>query len=202
MKKFLKSLFGDRSEAPIVIVSGLPRSGTSMMMRMLEAGGIPPLTDHLRSADDDNPRGYFEFEAVKKLREGDTSWLPQAPGKAVKIITGLLTYLPPGYVYRVLLMQRAIEEVLASQRKMLIHRGEDPDKVNDIEMAQYFAKHLAEVDAWLSLHPEIAILRVDYNQLLADPPPGVRQVNQFLGGRLDETAMRACIDPSLYRQRR
>ena len=111
-------------------------------------------------------------------------------------------YLPPGYDYQVLWMQRAIEEVLASQRKMLIRRGEDPYKVNDAEMAQYFARHLSEVDEWLSAHQEIAVLRVDYNQLLADPSPGVHQVNKFMGNRLNEPAMRACIDPTLYRQRR
>ena len=202
MKRFFSSLFKTTPDQSIVVVSGLPRSGTSMMMRMLEAGGIPPLTDNLRTADDDNPRGYYELEAVKKMREGNTSWVSQAPGKSVKVITGLLTYLPKGPNYQVVFMQRAMEEILASQRKMLIRRGEDPDKVNDADMAEYFTRHLAQVETWLAAHPEIAVLKVDYNHLLAEPEPGIHQVNAFLGSRLDEKAMLACIEPGLYRQRK
>jgi hypothetical protein len=121
----------------VVVVSGLPRSGTSMLMNMLDAGGIPPLTDNLRAADDDNPRGYYEFEPVKKLREGDFSWLPNAQGKSVKIISALLAYLPPTETFQVLFMQRAIPEILASQRRMLINRGEDPDKVSDMRWRSF-----------------------------------------------------------------
>jgi hypothetical protein len=199
--KFLSGWFSRAAPRPVVVVSGLPRSGTSMLMRMLDAGGIPPLTDHLRAADDDNPRGYYEFEPVKKLREGDTSWLPQAQGKAVKVISALLTYLPAGYAYRVLFIQRALPEILASQRKMLIHRGEDPDKVSDAEMAVYFEKHLAQVTAWLAEQPNIATLYVDYNAMLKDPAPFVEQINAFLGGGLDVEKMIGVVDPTLYRQR-
>ena len=172
-----------------------------MLMRMLDVGGIPPLTDNLRNADDDNPRGYYEFEPVKKLREGDFSWLPQAQGKAVKIISALLTYLPPTHSYQVLFIQRAIPEILASQRKMLINRGEDPDKVSDAEMAQYFQKHLAQVTAWLGEQKHIATLYVDYNQMLKDPAPLARQINDFLGGSLEVEKMIEVVDPALYRQR-
>jgi hypothetical protein len=189
-------------EESIVIVSGLPRSGTSMLMRMLDAGGLPPLTDNERSADDDNPKGYYEFEPVKKLREGDRTWLPRAQGKAVKIISALLEYLPAERQYRVLFMQRAIAEVLASQRQMLIRRGEDPDKVGDAEMAQYFQKHLAQVKDWLAKQKNIRVLYLDYNELVRNPGPQVREINAFLGNRLDETQMMAMIDPSLYRQRK
>lgn len=186
----------------IVIVSGLPRSGTSMLMRMLDAGGLPPLTDNERTADDDNPKGYYEFEPVKKLREGDFSWLPRAEGKAVKIISALLEYLPAAKHYRVLFMQRAITEVLASQRQMLVRRGEDPDRVSDAEMAQYFQKHLVQVKERLAKQKNVSVLYLDYNELVRNPASQVGQINAFLGNRLDEARMIAMIDLSLYRQRR
>lgn len=189
-------------DAPLVVVSGLPRSGTSMLMRMLEAGGIPPLTDELRSADDDNPRGYYEFEPVKNLRQGDSSWLSLAQGKAVKIISALLTYLPPTHTYRVLFIQRLLPEILASQRKMLVNRGQDPDKVNDAEMARLFETQLAQVTAWLSQQVNISTLYIDYNQMLKDPAPQVQRINAFLGGELDEQKMISVVDPALYRQRK
>jgi hypothetical protein len=197
--KFLTGLFS--KPAPLIIVSGLPRSGTSMLMRVLDAGGIPPLTDKVRSADDDNPRGYYEFEPVKKLREGDFSWLPQAQGKAVKVISALLAYLPPNQNYKVLFIQRAIAEILASQRKMLLNRGEDPDKVSDAEMGQYFEKHLAQVTAWLAEQKNISTLYVDYNQMVKASAPSVQLINQFLGGGLNEAKMIEAVDPALYRQR-
>src|SRR5437899_574640 len=114
----------------VTIVSGLPRSGTSMMMKMLEAGGMEPLTDHVRTADEDNPKGYYEFERVKDL-EKDQTWLEDAKGRYVKVISMLLKHLPAGYTYKVIFMRRTMEEILASQRKMLVRRGESPDRVAD-----------------------------------------------------------------------
>lgn len=190
-----------KSKASIVIVSGLPRSGTSMMMKMLEVGGIPPLTDQVREADEDNPKGYYEFERVKKLRKGDAAWLPQARGKVVKVIAALLPYLPDTYGYQILFMQRAMPEILASQRKMLLNRGEDPDKISDQDMARLFEKHLRQVQAWMDTQPHVTYLEVNYNQMLADPRPQVDQVNRFLGGGLDTQRMLQVVDPSLYRQR-
>ena len=125
MTGFLKKLFTQQAEQTITIVSGLPRSGTSMMMKMLEAGGIPPLTDEIRTADTDNPKGYYEFERVKKMDKGDTAWLENAQGKSVKVISALLKHLPSDYRYRVIFMRRDMSEILASQKKMLDHRGED-----------------------------------------------------------------------------
>ncbi len=197
----MKRLFWRKKAQPIIIVSGLPRSGTSMTMKLLEAGGIPPLTDHIRTPDSDNPGGYYEFEQAKKLREGDVAWLPQAQGKAVKVIAALLTCLPAGFEYRVLFMRRKIDEVLASQAKMLDNRGEDSD-VDDATMADLFQKHLQQVRAWMNSQPNLLYLDIDYNAMLADPVPYVRQINQFLGGHLDEAAMVAVVDPSLYRQRK
>jgi len=112
MAGFFKRL--KKTKQPIIVVSGLPRSGTSMMMRMLEAAGIQPLTDHIRTADSDNLKGYYEFERVKKLKEGDVAWLSDAQGKAVKIIAALLIELPSNYEYHVLFMRRKMEEILAS----------------------------------------------------------------------------------------
>ena len=108
---FLKKLFQSTTKEPIVIVSGLPRSGTSMMMKMLEAGGIPPLTDEIREADTDNPKGYYEFERVKKLDKGDIAWLPEAEGKSVKVISALLKHLPAEYDYRIIFMRREMTRI-------------------------------------------------------------------------------------------
>lgn len=190
------------SKQPIWIVSGLPRSGTSLMMMMLESAGIPPLTDHQRSADNDNPRGYYEFERVKKLRQGDTDWLQQAQGKVVKIISALLTYLPSDFTYQVLFMQRAMPEILASQKKMLINRGESPEKIDDVAIAQSFKSHLAQILDWLSNQNNFSTYYVNYNQVLKEPSQEVHRINQFLGGKLDELRMLAAIDPNLYRQRK
>jgi hypothetical protein len=186
----------------IVVVSGLPRSGTSMMMKMLEAGGLPPLTDNLRTADEDNPKGYYEFERVKQLPKGDVAWLPDARGKAVKAIAALLPHLPPDYTYKVIFMRRAMPEVLASQKQMLIRRGEDPNKVSDADLTRLFEKHLAQVDAFIRAQPNIARLDADYNRLLQDPAPLARAINDFLGGALDVEKMIAVVDPALYRQRK
>jgi hypothetical protein len=185
----------------ITIVSGLPRSGTSMMMAMLEAGGMAVLTDHVRTADEDNPQGYYEYERVKQI-EHDQAWLPDARGKAVKMIAALLKHLPPGYDYRIVFMQRRIEEVLASQREMLIRRGEPADAVPDARMATLFARHVEGVEAWLAGQPNMEVLYVDHGQVLADPLGQAGQIDRFLGGGLDVEAMAAVVDPSLYRQRR
>ncbi len=173
-----------------------------MMMRVLQAGGLPLLTDGERQADDDNPRGYFEYERVKKLDKGDTAWLSQAEGKGVKVISALLKHLPANYRYRVLFMERNLAEVMASQRKMLIRRGKEPDEIPDEEMADLLAQHVAQVKAWLARQPHFQLLEVSYNAMLADPRPWVQEVNRFLGGFLDEKAMVAAVDPSLYRNRK
>ena len=185
----------------ITIVSGLPRSGTSMMMQMLEAGGMAILTDGLREADADNPRGYYEFERLKQLPKGDHAWLEEAQGKAVKVIAALLEHLPPDHRYKVIFMRRRMEEVLTSQRRMLVRRGEDPDKTDDEELARLFEKHLRKVEAWLAAQPHVDVLDVDYNAVLADPTVHVRRINAFLGDFLDEEAMAAVVDARLYRNR-
>lgn len=210
MKRFLNSLFRRHpsqhaAEQPIIIVSGLPRSGTSLMMAMLEAGGISILTDHVRTADVDNPRGYYEFERVKKLDKGDTGWMASAPGHAVKVISALLSYLPDDYTYRVIFMRREFTEILASQKKMLTHRDETQGELSDAEMVEIFATHVERILQWLHAQPNITVLEVDYNQLLADPARHTPQIAQFLAPDRTEplhvAAMQEVVDGSLYRNR-
>lgn len=184
----------------VIVVAGLPRSGTSMMMRMLEAGGIPVLTDEVREADEDNPRGYFEFEPVKQL-EHDRAWLDGAKGCAVKMVSALLEHLPPEHDYKVLFTRRAMSEILASQRKMLARRGEPADAVDDATMTRLFEKHLRAVSAWIEAQPNIDVLYVSYNEVLADPLTHAQEINRFLGGTLDVEAMATVVDPELYRNR-
>ncbi len=205
MKKLLRSLFRSQSGPDladeIILVSGLPRSGTSLMMKMLEAGGIPPLIDQIRQADRDNPKGYYEYERVKQLDDGDVAWLPGARGKAVKVISALLRHLPQDYTYRVIFMEREMAEILASQRKMLERRQEEPDRVDDAEMAALFTQHLTEIRQWLHTQPNFSVLFLNYNDLLRNPLPLLDRLNHFLGGTLDVEQMAQVIDPDLYRNR-
>lgn len=184
----------------IAIVSGLPRCGTSMMMRMLETGGVPVLADGVRRPDEDNLHGYYEFERVKRLKH-DKAWLPEARGRAVKMVSALLPELPAGYRYRVVLMERDMTEMLASQRAMLTRLGEVDDVRLPKDQVATFHRHLASLVGWLERQPNFALLRVSYNEMLGAPQPQVERVNRFLGGTLDVAAMAAVVDPSLYRQR-
>jgi hypothetical protein len=202
MKALFKKLFGASDKQVITVVSGLPRSGTSLMMKMLEAGGLPVMQDGIREADRDNPKGYYEFERVKQMDKGDTAWMAEAQGKVVKIISALLKHMPPEYEYHVIFMRRHMKEVLASQRKMLVHRGEDAEKMDDEKMGELFEKHMAQVFAWLGQQPNVRYIQVHYNDLLADPVAYARQVDEFLDGRLDEQKMIEMVDPKLYRNRK
>ncbi len=186
---------------PVIVVTGLPRSGTSMMMKMLENGGIPLLTDGRREADEDNPKGYFEYEAVKGLKNGESSWLKKARGKAVKIISPLLMTLPEAYDYRIVFLTRALPEILASQRAMLIRSNQDPDRVSDTEMTRVFEKHLEQVFEWMDKKKRLLSVKVHYSDLMKSPSQGIRRVNALFGGCLNEKKMSRGIDPALYRQK-
>jgi hypothetical protein len=199
----LKKLFA--REAPqekkaVVVVSGLPRSGTSMMMKMLEEGGLQVVTDKLRTADIDNPNGYYEFETVKQLPEGQVAWLKDASGKVVKVISALLEYLPPQYHYKIIFMERAIGEVLASQQKMLSNRQED-SRTSDAEMQAEFARHVAAARYWLARQPNIEVLYVNFNRMLAAPEADCLRVAQFLDMGLEVEKMKAVPNERLYRNR-
>ncbi|MCK5863460.1 MAG: sulfotransferase family protein [Candidatus Hydrogenedentes bacterium] len=195
----------------IVIVSGLPRSGTSMMMRMLEAGGIPPFTDTLRQADPDNPRGYYEYEPVKRLDQ-DASWMGSAAGHALKVISSLLKYLPPHHNYSVIFVNRAVEEILASQQAMLhrrVKQGEiDPttitpqrlDQENEV-LFQTYTRHVQQTHHWLMAQKNINTLIVEHRGTLENPITTAQQINSFLVEELDTTAMANAVEKQLYRQR-
>ena len=170
-------------------------------MQMLAAGGMPVLVDHVRVADDDNPAGYFEFEAVKDLTRGDFGWLDEAQGKAVKIISALLEHLPESSEYRVVFMRRRMSEILASQRKMLVRRGERADMIPDEKLASVYGRHLAQVEAILARRPNMKVLNVDYNALVSDPLPAAHSVNDFLSGGLNVSAMAIAVNQGLYRNR-
>ena len=187
---------------PIVVVSGLPRSGTSMAMKMLEAGGLVVQTDGLRTADDDNPKGYFEHERVKELaNETDKSWLGAARGKAIKVISYLLKDLPASYNYRVIFLRRDLVEVLASQSKMLANRGEAQAE-DDARMTQLFEDHLWKAQYLLRSAPQFEVLSLDYRAVVAAPRAAAERMNAFLGNRLDLDKMIGAVDESLYRNRR
>jgi hypothetical protein len=183
----------------IVVVTGLPRSGTSLMMQMLHAGGLPVLCDDQRPADDSNPAGYFEFEPVRRI-DRDTSWLTRAEGKAVKVVSPLLRHLPNSHDYRLIFMTRDLHETLRSQSTMLSRLGTD-DGLNDSTMADHFSRHLRDVREWIREQAHFAVLDCDYARLVADPASGVDAVCDFLGVPLDRQAMREAIRPELYRQR-
>lgn len=182
------------------VVSGLPRSGTSLMMQMLHAGGLPVLADQLRVADESNPRGYFEYEPVKRLR-ADRSWLPQARGRAVKIIHLLLRdlLLDGSMRYRIVFMQRPLEEVLASQQAMLQREGKAT--ADPAVLRRAFESQLAQLHGWLAAQPDVQVLRVDHQRVIAEPLAVADTLCGFLGLDLDRAAMASAVDPSLHRQR-
>lgn len=186
----------------VVIVSGLPRSGTSMMMQMLTQGGLAALTDNTRKADEDNPRGYFEFQKAKQLQK-DTSWLSNAKGGAVKIIAQLLRRLPgkEGLDYRVVFMERNLDEVTGSQGSMLKRQGKRPAKLSDEGLRKIFSEQIRQIKRMLSAR-DIPTLSVDYNRALAVPAETAGRINAFLGGWLDEKKMAEAVEPLLKRQGR
>ena len=184
----------------ITIVSGLPRSGTSMMMKMLDEGGMEPLTDNVRTADKDNPKGYYEFERVKDLPE-DTEWLENAEGKAVKVLAEQIKHLPDGYDYKVIFMERNLEEIIESQRKMLIRQGKDPDKVSREELRDMFTKYRSILKNEISSHPNMEVIYVSYNDIMSHPEVSVDSIIAFHNGELDKEKMVNVIDEDLYRNR-
>lgn len=184
----------------ITIVSGLPRSGTSMMSMMLEAGGMTVLTDNIRMADHDNPKGYYEFERVKKIPEGDIEWLEGAKGKTVKVISALLQHLPAKYEYKVIFMHRKMEEIVKSQNKMLMNLAK-PINTDDVLITELLLKHLKKSRNWLDQQNNIKVLDVDYNQLILNPAPFISEINKLLDFTLSIEKMKKAIDLKLYRNR-
>jgi hypothetical protein len=184
----------------ITIVSGLPRSGTSLMMQMLAAGGVPILSDGERRADVDNPRGYLEWERIKQLPR-EPALIAEAEGKAVKVVSQLLLSLPAGHEYRIIFMQRPLPEVLASQAEMLRHRGTGNPAADDTVIVKAFQNHLYEVNTSLAGRCDVKVLRVPYHRVLNETKTVAEEIVSFLGIPLDTDAMARQADPSLYRQR-
>ncbi len=184
----------------ITIVSGLPRSGTSMMMNMLEAGGMGIIVDHIRVADGDNLKGYFEFDAVKKIKE-DISWLKDAHGKAVKVVSMLLYDLPSMFDYRIIFMRRNMGEILISQRKMLEKMGEKNIPADE-EMGMLYDKHLKNISIWLENQANMKVLCLNYKDVLENPCHNAQKISEFLDTHLNTERMIQVVDASLQRNRK
>ncbi len=186
---------------PIVVVSGLPRSGTSMTMKMLEAGGLSLVIDGIRTADEDNPKGYYEDERVKDLGAmDDKTWLASSRGKAIKVISYLLKDLPRSHNYKVLFMRRDVHEVLASQTKMLARRGETSD-TSDARMIELYGDHLWKVNRLLQRESHLDTLDVHYKAVLENPRVQAEHIRDFLGLPVDAAKMASVVDERLYRNR-
>lgn len=188
----------DPSEA-IVVVSGLPRSGTSMVMQMLSAVGIKPLTDGERAADENNPKGYFELEKVKQLKSSN-NWLEEAKGKSIKVVSPLLPYLPQGLPYRVIVIERDIDEIVASQHHMLKKMGEESADLSDEKLKVYLAGQLNGSKNRLHIH-DVPWLGISHSETIEHPEQIAEKIAEFLGGGLDAKAMSQVVDASLHRQR-
>jgi len=187
---------------PIILVSGLPRSGTSMLMQMLDAAGIPIASDGIRIADRDNPEGYYELEKVKEIgKTDDLSWLNDLRGKAVKIISWFLKDLPDEHKYKILFIERDLREVITSQNRMLVNRGEKLDPEHDEEMIRLFDDHTKETKALLSTKPGFEVIYLNHRAIIDNPAAAAGQINRFLGGMYDEAKIAGAVKKKLYRNR-
>jgi hypothetical protein len=186
--------------APVFVVSGLPRSGTSMMMRMLDAGGLPALTDGVRPSDQDNPDGYYEFEPVKTL-EHNASWIDEARGRVIKIVYVHLRHLPASVNYKIIFMRRIIEEIIASRDEMLRRAGMPVSRIGQTRWSAYFDQELRETERWLIKQSNFEVLYVDYNQTVADAAHACHLVKNFLCLDLEIERMQSIATRTLYRQR-
>ena len=201
MKSIFKKLITKKKlDDTIIIVSGLPRCGTSMMMQMLEAGGIPIASDLIRKPDEDNPHGYYEFEKVKEIKK-NSGWLDDCFGKAFKMVSALLYDLPKDRKYKVIFMKRNLEEMIASQNVMLERQGIKDDSISGEEMVKKFEKHLRKIASWLANQRNIDIIYINYNEAIQNPHENAKCVNRFLENRLNVDNMASVVERSLYRQK-
>jgi hypothetical protein len=184
----------------ITIVSGLPRSGTSLLMQMLHAGGFPLLHDDQRLANEDNPRGFFEYAPVRRLEQSN-GWLAEAEGKGLKVVSPLLTHLPPQFAYHLIFMKRSLDEVLRSQAQMLARQGHEVPRDHGA-MRGHFERHLASIEVWLGQQSNFTRLTLDYADVVASPQAAAEQLARFLQSDVDRDRMAAAVDPALYRQQK
>ena len=198
--KDYKAEIKENLKGSIIIVSGLPRSGTSMMMQMLHQGGMEIFSDGLRQPDENNPKGYYEHELVKSLAR-NKSWLKDATGKAIKVISHLLFELPAQYQYKIIFMERDLDEVLMSQHKMLIREGKAKEGAINLKLVNAFKQNLERIKIWAPKQSHVEILYVSHKNMINNPMEELKKVNQFLGNNLDIEAMAKVVDKSLYREK-
>ncbi len=189
------------NEESVTIVSGLPRSGTSLVMNMLHQGGEQIVSDENRRADIDNPKGYFELDRVKQLdRDRDSTWVFQCKGKVLKVVSPLLCYLPLEQSYKIVFVHRSLPEIMESQLKMVRRLCPEKDKKNDIYLEKAFQKHLKDVEMWI-LQNNIDTLHLKFNEIIEDSFRCAKMISTFLGKKLDHEKMLAVVDKELYRCR-
>jgi hypothetical protein len=186
----------EKLEDTLVVVSGIPRAGTSLLMQMLKKGGMTLLADNRRKPDISNPKGYLELEAVKNLSK-DNSCLKNQTGKAVKVISHLLKHLPKHQKYKIIFMNREMNEIIKSQEKMLKKEGKRFSK----ELIKIFLKELKLVKKWVKEEPKKEMINLHYKKIIKNPAKQIDKIIEFLGVPLDKEAMIEAIDPSLYRTR-
>jgi len=195
----------EKSGKTFVIVSGLPRSGTSLMMQMLEAGGLLPMTDRQRAADVDNPRGYYEWEAIKQVAKKPELLDDEAiAGHAIKCISMLLPSLPAKHQYKVIFMMRPIAEVVASQHAMTNRLGTKGANLDPEQFERGLRAHREEIRRWAKNAAHLELLEIDYPALVQDPAPAITKLAEFLGAESlpNQQSMAAAVDPALHRRRR
>ncbi len=198
--KALEEAILPNTKGTVTIVSGLPRSGTSMMMQMLEKGGMEVFTDKVRTADDDNPQGYYEHELVKGLMR-NKSWLKDVGEKAVKVVSHLLLHLPNNYHYKIVFMERDLDEVIRSQHRMLVNMGKAKEEQISVSLIAAFESNLNKISNWVKKQKNVEILYVPYKEVINNPLQQAEKVNNFLKEDLNTTMMSSVVDKSLYRQR-
>lgn len=189
--------FIQKKAEPITVVSGLPRSGTSMMMQILDAGGLKPVTDNIRLADASNSKGYYEHEAVKALTKGDYECLKHAQGKAIKVISSLLKHLPSKQLYKVVFMHRELDDVLDSQDKMLLSLNKTSNSQDNKKLKQLYLQHLTNISNWLAQQKHIEVLYVNYTEVLKEPNMQISLIANFLKIETDLKPMIKCVDKSM-----
>jgi predicted AlkP superfamily phosphohydrolase/phosphomutase/tetratricopeptide (TPR) repeat protein len=189
----------DNNES-IIIVSGLPRSGTSLMMQILDKAGMTLFTDNSRIPDDNNPKGFFEHEAVKRLAR-DNTWLKETKGKVVKIIAPLLFALPEKFIYKIIFMNRNIHEVILSQQKMLTSEGRAKEGTFSISLNNSFSNILKKVENWRERSHHVEILYIEHKELIKNPVIEINKVKQFLDFEVSAQELSKIIDRNLYRSK-
>lgn len=183
-------------ENQIVLVSGLPRSGTSLMMQMLDKGGVEALVDGKREADDSNPKGYYEYEPVMSLHR-DNSWMKKTKNKSLKVVAPLLKHIDPQFRYKIIFMKRDLNEVVKSQQKMI---GKSTDTL-PITLLNSYQEQLNHIEVWKEKEPGVELIYIDYKEIIENPDKMSEKVENFIGKKLNKEKMAACVDKSLYRNR-